>query len=115
MGGRIQSEYLDVNGYFDTTPSNLGNTYRVHEAIDIESNVDGPFGYNVGWMRSGEWLQYTVDVQETGNYRVEFRVASANGGGQLLLLMDDYGQVGPINIVPTNNWHNFVDVQPTQV
>ena len=32
-----------------------------------------------------EWLQYTVNVLQSGVYRAEFRIASANGGGQLLL------------------------------
>lgn len=113
--GRIQAEYFDVNGLFDDTEANVGNAYRPQEAVDIEECLDTGFGYNVGWMREGEWIQYTVNVLEAGNYRVEFRVASANGGGQLLLLMDDYGMVGPINIVPTDNWQNFATVQPTQL
>lgn len=111
--GRIQAEYFDVNGYFDNTPANTGSEYRPHESVDIESTLDIGYGYNVGWMRAGEWLQYTVDVLEAGNYRVEFRIASKTGGGQLLFLMDDYGQVGPINIIATDNWQNFATVQPT--
>ena len=113
--GRIQAEYFDVNGVFDDTVNNVGNAYRPQEPVDIEDTLDTGFGYNVGWMRAGEWIQYTVEVQEAGNYRVEFRIASANGGGQLLLLMDDYGQVGPINIVPTDNWQSFATVQPAQL
>ncbi len=113
--GRIQAEYFDINGYRDTTVLNQGGKFRLQEAVDIETCFDVGGGFNVGWMRTGEWMQYTVRVPVAGNYRVEFRVASMNGGGQLLLLMDDYGQVGPINIVPTNNWQNYVTVQPVTV
>jgi hypothetical protein len=113
--GRIEAEYFDVNGYYDTTPLNLGGAFRKQEGVDIEATNDLDGIFNVGWMRSGEWLQYTVNVLQTGNYRAEFRVASQNGGGQLLLLMDNYGQVGPINIIPTNNWQNFVTLQPSNL
>ena len=41
----------------------------------------GEGGYNVGWIASGEWLEYTVSVAMTGNYDIEARVASELGGG----------------------------------
>jgi hypothetical protein len=113
--GRIEAEYFDVNGYKDTTYANQGGAFRLQESVDIEACHDVGGGFNVGWMRAGEWMQYSVDVAVAGNFRVEFRVASQDGGGQLLLLMDNFGQVGPINLVPTNNWQVYVTVQPLTV
>jgi len=77
----------------------------VNEAVDIETCNEG--GYNVGWMQTGEWMKYTINVLESGYYQTAFRTASMDGGGLLYLLMDDYGLAGPVNVRPTNNWQKF--------
>ena len=48
--------------------------------MDIETCGEG--GFNVGWMDADEWLEYTVNVTETGRYTLRIRTASdeADGG-----------------------------------
>ena len=88
--GRIEAEDYDVGGegvaYHDTTPGNDGNVYRFDD-VDIEPLPDGS-GYNVGWIREGEWLGYTVDVATGGTYFVEVRAASRWGHPSLTLIVD---------------------------
>ncbi len=60
-------------GYHDTTPTNLGGAYRADD-VDIESLPGG--GYAVGYVRDGEWLQYTVSTATAGRYAAAFRVAA---------------------------------------
>ena len=60
-------------GYHDATPTNQGGAYRT-DAVDIEAITGG--GYTVGYVRDGEWLQYTVNVASAGTYAAAFRVAS---------------------------------------
>ena len=51
-------------GYHDTTPGNSGNQYR-NDDVDIQATSDIGGGYNVGWIRDGEWLAFDVDVAQT--------------------------------------------------
>ena len=61
--GTIQAEDFDNGGegvgYHDTDATNNGGAYR-QTGVDIESSSAG--GYDVGWIASGEWMNYTVNV-----------------------------------------------------
>ncbi len=76
--GRIEAEDYDVGGeniaYHDTTPGNTGGAYR-HDDVDIET---GNGITDVGWIRDGEWLTYTLNVTESGSYQMTARVATPN-------------------------------------
>lgn len=89
--GRVEAEDYDTNGanvsYFDDGPGNNGAVYRADD-VDLEPTQDAGGGYNVGWIGSGEWLKYTLQVQATGVYRLAFRVASANGVGNIQVALD---------------------------
>ncbi len=74
--GTIHAEDYDAGGYVDTTPGNSGGAYR-QDDVDIEA---GGSGYNVGWIRTGESLTYTVFVTEDGVYEMTARVASPYSG-----------------------------------
>ncbi len=68
--GLVQAKDFDVGGegvaYHDTEPANLGGAYRPTEGVDIETT--GLFT-DVGWIRSGEWLTYTVNATEPQDVR----------------------------------------------
>ena len=38
--------------------------FRTDEDVDIQKDRDG--GFNIGWIDAGEYLRYTVDVEEDG-------------------------------------------------
>ncbi|GAB5535579.1 MAG: hypothetical protein Rubg2KO_18280 [Rubricoccaceae bacterium] len=85
--GTIQAEDFDEGGedltYHDTTPDNIPGAYRSNVAVDIEPRDDG--GFQITGVTSGEWLEYTVDVAETGTYEASIYVAAELGGGRLRL------------------------------
>jgi beta-glucosidase len=78
--GRIEAEAYGVCGadisYYDTTPGNEGGQYRSDD-VDIEGTTDVGGGHDVGWIDEGEWLAYKVEVQASGLYDIQARVASA--------------------------------------
>ena len=94
--------------YLDLSAGNAGD-YRTNEAVDVK-NVSGE-GATVGWIDAGEWLEYTVNITESGLYSFAFRYASgnANGGGPFKIELD--GQVISDNIlVPSTSttvWTNW--------
>ena len=76
--------------YFDVTTANAGN-FRMDEYADAYTDTNE--GATIGTIASGEWLDYTVDVAQSGLYSLAFRYASGNlaGGGPFHLKVD--GQV----------------------
>ncbi|HMG90367.1 MAG TPA: carbohydrate-binding protein [Chryseolinea sp.] len=69
----------------------------------------------VGWTAAGEWLKYTVDVKETGSYKLGL-MYTANQNGQISLSVNDDDITGPIDISSTyfaedtiawRQWHHW--------
>lgn len=81
---RFEAEDFDWGGegvsYHDTTQANLAGKYRADEPVDIEECTDEGGGYNITSTKEGEWLEYTIWVQNAGYFDLSLRVASENGG-----------------------------------
>lgn len=94
--------------YLDLSKGNNGD-YRVNEDVDVGLDINE--GAVVGYIDSGEWLEYTVNVQQSGYYTLTFRYASGNssGGGPFELLLDEQTIASPIVVSSTSstNWSTF--------
>jgi len=77
----------DGNGhtYFDTTDGNSGGAYR-EGSVDIAE--DSLEGYYLTDLAHGEWLTYTIDVPQPGDYLVMVRYAAAAEGGKIRFSFD---------------------------
>jgi hypothetical protein len=112
---RIEAENFDVGGegvaYHDVDAGNSGSSGRT-EAVDLEGCSEG--GYNVGWIASGEWLEYTVNVATAGNYDVALRVARLPvGDAQLRLLFANVDKTGDVAVPSTGGWQSWTTVTRT--
>ncbi|MBE0637434.1 MAG: T9SS type A sorting domain-containing protein [Bacteroidales bacterium] len=89
--------------YFDATANNEGD-YRTDESVD--AFLDPNEGATVEYIISGEWLEYTVNVAQSGLYSLAFRYASNNsaGGGPFHLELDGQAITGPIAVTSTSGW-----------
>lgn len=146
--GKVENELYDLGGegvaYHDTDSSNSGSgalnpadgsylhEFRINESVDIsytKSNGvdDNPFNFvepemgklYLGWTEPGEWVNYSVDVMESGSYKVGLMFTS-NKSGNISLSVDDK-VIAPSIFVPSTfvaedsiqwrNWHhwNYVD------
>lgn len=91
--------------------------YAAMSGIQTEATGDIGGGLNVGWIDSGDWLSYTnvpVIIPQTGTYTIEFRVASAVGGG--VLAFEEAGgtpSYGTVSINSTNGWQMWKTVKMT--
>jgi hypothetical protein len=111
--GTIEAEHYNVGGegfgYHDSEPANRGNSFRT-EGVDISAGPTGNF--NIGWSGDGEWLLYTVDVQESGTYSVVGSVSSSQSSGtpvgQLAVFVDDI-ELTAIDVVGTGNWGSYTE------
>lgn len=111
--GIIEAEHYDIgangNTYYDLTTGNTGNEFRTDD-VDIEIAANTAETYNVGWVENGEWLEYTVDVLEAGDYKFEFRVATETGSDGFHLSVDENELIPTIAIVATGGWQTYETV-----
>ncbi|RMG41828.1 MAG: glycosyl hydrolase family protein, partial [Methanobacteriota archaeon] len=77
--GTLEIENYDMGGenvaYHDIDAVNNakynGTFFRTMEGVDVEKTLDPNGGeYNVGWLETGEWLNYSVKIQESADYDV---------------------------------------------
>lgn len=88
--GRQRHAYYDKDtARYQYTPGvntdgNRGHTYR-NDGVDIQRGEQGPFVFNT---EDGEWLQYTVNVNESGKYSISFITAAEKEGAVVSLLQN---------------------------
>lgn len=116
--GRLGKAYSDsdVADYHVTTGSytawNTGYTYR-NDGVDIESSNDaasGSNGYNVGWTADKEWLQYTVHVDSSAVYSVNFRYAVSGSASKIKLKMNNADLTGTISIPNSGGYQTWANL-----
>lgn len=109
--GLIEAEHWDLGkagvAYADADKQNRGAAYREPTQVDIEKRSDASNGHGIGWTREGEWVVYTVNVKETGTYRIEIPVASKKKGGDFHIEMNGKDVTGPISVPDTGSWQKL--------
>lgn len=118
--GTIQLEEYDLGGngsaYLDNTPgSETTVDFRTNEDVDIENCTDTGGGYNIGYATAGEWLEYTVDVQSAGIYKLDLRVACNGTGRTVSVSMDGTAIAGNIAIPNTGGWQTWQTVSVNNI
>jgi beta-glucanase (GH16 family) len=113
--GIIQFEDFDTGGqglgYYDATRANMGNAnYRMGQYADIDTCSDTGGGYYIGWADAGEWLRYTVDVEEAGLYDITIRAACADYGRTVSIFSGKDIIAPEISIPFTGGWQNWQDI-----
>lgn len=118
-GGFVFATSYDNGGegvaYHDTDAIDqgaaTGSTFRTNEGVDIEGSVDFPSGADhVGWTAAGEWINYTIDVKNSGVYLVTASVAAPAAGASFHLEVNGVN-VGSANVPPTGSWQTFQEVK----
>ncbi len=118
--GKIEMEDFDIpgsgrgseiksyseNDSEDHGIENGGKSYREDTGVDIYKKATG---YVVGYNQSGEWLEYTVNVKEEGDYTMFASVATDNSTASFTLSIDGKS----IAEVPVagDSWDDFVKVK----
>lgn len=118
LPGRLEAEDYQSGGegvgYQDTTRGNAGGAYRSDD-VDLQTCGDhttlaGDSCYNVGWIATGEWLAYQVNIAASGSYIFSFRVATPNSGTSLHVELDGVNVSGPIAVPNTEGWQIWTNV-----
>ena len=95
--GKIEMEDFDIPGvgrnedgttnasYSDDSENHGDSDYRKDTGVDLYKKATGVI---VGYNSEGDWLEYTVDVKETGTYTMFAAVAAAGNTSSFKLSMD---------------------------
>ena len=142
--GRIEFEFYDEGGegiaYHDSDSLNNGsgrlnpangsflNEFRMKEGVDISYTKKNPIDDNpynlaapemnqfyVGWTKPGEWIRYSIRVNQSGSYPIGL-MYTANGSGTISFDLDGKDATGPLKIKSTHDdrdtvqwrqWHHW--------
>jgi GH18 family chitinase len=86
--------------------------YCAMSGIQLETTTDTGAGQNVGWIDTGDWLDYCVNVATAGQYTVQYRVASLSGGGSAQLRLGAT-TLATTTIPSTGGWQTWTSVTST--
>ncbi len=90
--------------------------WEVMQGVQTENTQDIGGGQNVGWTDAGDWISYgnaanRVDIPKDGMYKVEFRIASLNGGGSFVFEKNGgTQQYASVNVPGTGGWQNWTTI-----
>ena len=94
---------------------NQGWSYR-NDGVDIESNNDSDSnGYHISFVDDGEWMIYTIDVQQSGFYNAVTRYSSQESGGLLNLTIDEIPIAQNIELFNTGGFNNYINNLTTDI
>ncbi|MCF7925819.1 MAG: family 16 glycosylhydrolase [Candidatus Izimaplasma sp.] len=84
--------------------------YVYQEGTLRETTSDTGGGENVGYIDSGDFLEYLLYVEEEGTYQITYRVASQDGGGEIELYGKGAFPLVTTAIDATGGWQTWSDV-----
>jgi hypothetical protein len=107
-----EAEDFDYGGegvaYHSSYSINPGGAYRPNEGIGIEGpNANTGGTYNVGYFHAGDWMNYTIHVDQAGPYLLNLHASSAAAGTAHLSF--DGVPSGQITVSNTGGWGNYKD------
>ena len=119
LPGKIEAENFDIPGtgkenktYNENDADDHGETnYREGTGVDIYKKATG---YIVGYNQEGEWLEYTVNVKEAGDYTFFAAVASANATSGFNMTLDGKELTGDISVPKNDGEENYDDYNKVQ-
>lgn len=96
------------NGKVVVVPGKVeAEDYSAMSGIQTESCSEGTL--NVGWVDTGDWFEYTLNVTASATYSIDFRVASIYSSGVADILVDGANK-GSIIIPNTGGWQTWTTV-----
>ena len=83
--------------------------FTAENGTQLENTSDVGGGQNVGWLSSGDWLEYRISVPTTGNYTFDYRLA-ATSSGKKIDLMKGSTLLHTVTVPNTGGWQNWQTV-----
>ncbi len=95
----------DTNQVIEIPGTIQAEDYNTMSGILIEKTSDVSGFANVGYIESGDWLEYKINVSEPAEYDIRFRIASSKSA--VLNIFVDGSYVLTQNFTNTGGWQNW--------
>jgi hypothetical protein len=109
----IQIRDFDIGGegvgYHDSDNTNSAGNYGYRQNLgDYNSpGVDIEGGLNIGYTNAGEWLMFTVKVDDAGDYFADAYLSVNKGGGSMYSFEVDGVKTAIYHIDDNSNWGDY--------
>ena len=74
--------------------------------FEVEVTSDTGGGSNTGFADAGDWLEYTINIATTGEYLVEYRLATETGSDGFTMTVDG-NVVDTVVVASTGGWQTW--------
>lgn len=81
-----------------------------NNGMTFEATSDVGGGQNAGWIDAGDYLDFDVNIPTTGTYRVDYRVASPNTTGSVILGEGGVDLAPALPIPNTGGWQSWTTI-----
>jgi len=84
--------------------------YFEQNGVELENTTDAGGGKNIGFLDTGDFLDYFINVDQSGIYEVEYRTAALEEIGAITLSLIEDGEVNLIDSIsfePTGDWQSW--------
>jgi len=110
-------DYVRVYQNAGTNTSSItvqAENYSAMAGVQTETTTDAGGGLDVGWIDAGDWMAYnTINFPYSGNYKVEYRVASISGSTLSCDLNAGSIPLGNATVPATGGWQNWTTLSQT--
>jgi len=115
--------YAQTGGYninwFSITPQSVVSSTTIQaesfssmSGVQTEACSDAGGGSDVGYIDAGDWMAYNnINFPVSGNYTIQYRVASQNGGGSISSDLNAGSiKLGTLGVPSTGGWQNWTTI-----
>ena len=129
--GKVMLAYFDAGGegisWHDTSKGNTGG-FRNETDVDAKATNGGdgdkptlqpytdpappvvPMGLHyLGWTATGEWVNLTVDIMETGTYEVDLFYSANGQGSRIAVAIDGVDVLTNVTLRTTGYYHQWYE------
>ena len=85
-------------------------SYTNMSGIQKEPTSDAGGGEDVGYQDNNDWMDYTVTINSTGNFTMNFRVATISVGTQFQVRKADGTVLTTVTVPSTGGWQNWTTI-----
>jgi CubicO group peptidase (beta-lactamase class C family) len=109
-----QFRVLYVSDIGDSATSVIeAERYNTMYGIEVLATTDITGGDNVGYIDTGDWMEYHINVAVPGTYKIAFRISSLHGKNRIELNSGS-SFLASLDVPSTNSWERWATIS-TQV
>jgi alpha-L-fucosidase 2 len=80
--------------------------YYLQTGTVTEACSDASGGNDVGYIDTNDWMEYAVNIANTGQYKASFRLGSINSTGLIYVYVDGV-KIAQLNVPNTTGWQTY--------